>query len=355
MRKLSVLLIVVLLVTLVGTATAGQGIPEKPGSLWANGNWDAIEKLESMDVNSHLPANTADDFVLGWDDYFRPGQDTCPRFYITQIRGTLITSSHPTQAFVQIYADRPGQTGPANSAPLYTFPMTALHKLSDWPNPEPGDPDLDVYQYWFNTPPNLPGSPNLELDRGTYWVSVVGMGDGTGTDVSYMATSWGNSNPIDPALTENGYFKSPFLGFPAWVPGEDVINYDYASDYAFDVDGRCMGTEMSIVSQEMSFKIVLRSPMPAWWKVTTKVTVYDANGLPVSNATVYGAWTDPDGDVLLAQSLTNSAGLATFIQRNRAEGVYAFCVTDIRKLGWVYEPLDDQGGPCTWIDVNLPK
>ncbi|MBE0411118.1 MAG: hypothetical protein IBX69_15460 [Anaerolineales bacterium] len=176
------------------------------GTLWDNGDFDGNSGLSSELGTSVPDARTADDFLL---------EDLCPLYDINMIRTQMLQNSNPWDAIVEIYADS-GGAGPASL--LATFPMTSWElRGSAFGYP--------WYEYTFDT-------SGMQLPAGKYWVSSIGLGDGSLGDRAFFGTS-GNGF----VQLQEGYFKSDYFGFPNWTPGIDVFgNY---TDYAFNIDGGC--------------------------------------------------------------------------------------------------------------------
>jgi hypothetical protein len=75
--------------------------------------------------------------------------------------------------------------------------------------------------------------------------------------------------------------------------------------------------------------------------VQSTVSILDQNGSPVSSAAVSGEWTLPNSTITAQSATTNTSGVATFRLISRLRGVYEFCVTDVVKAGFVYDPAQN--------------
>jgi hypothetical protein len=67
------------------------------------------------------------------------------------------------------------------------------------------------------------------------------------------------------------------------------------------------------------------------------VRVVDADGQPVSDATVEMDTEFPKGRVVSRSSKTQSEGLAWSWVVSQQEGTYTSTVTDVSKAGWIYD------------------
>lgn len=75
-------------------------------------------------------------------------------------------------------------------------------------------------------------------------------------------------------------------------------------------------------------------------KVTAKVTVVDAAGAAVKNATITGRFMTPWGWNATWKQTTNGTGVTKFVLSDprTSHGTYKFCVDAIAKPGWAYDP-----------------
>jgi len=71
--------------------------------------------------------------------------------------------------------------------------------------------------------------------------------------------------------------------------------------------------------------------------VNTKVTIVDADGVAVPEATVYLETTLDEASVFTGSATTNGDGIATFKLRSRQTGAYTSTVTNVTKDDWTYD------------------
>ncbi len=93
---------------------------------------------------------------------------------------------------------------------------------------------------------------------------------------------------------------------------------------------------------------------PSYARVMVPIRVYDQFQLPVEGVEALGEWTLPDGSVhpRTCATLTNVLGVCKFRLKIQMFGTFQLCVTDLVKVGYVYDPAANQDGPCKSITVN---
>lgn len=91
---------------------------------------------------------------------------------------------------------------------------------------------------------------------------------------------------------------------------------------------------------------------PGYYRVRAAVRVVDDSLAPVGEVTVYGDWTLPDQSMQYVTGLTGSRGQLLFRLRSVQTGMHRFCVTDLVKAGFWYEPWTDVVPACQYANVN---
>lgn len=174
---------------------------------WDNGafdNWNGQGSAEG----AAFTARCADDFYL----------PECSIYRLDEISAVmLVDSPSAPAAFLEIYADCNGRP---TGDPIGTFDMVSSQQLGNFIG------GLEIWEFTFDTSQcNLRGGC-------TYWVSPVGIGDGSGEDVYYFATT---TAPAGGVQINQGQFTKPegFVTFPDWTPVE-VTNVK-KRDFAFAV------------------------------------------------------------------------------------------------------------------------
>jgi hypothetical protein len=148
----------------------GGSCADCPG--WFNGAWDNQNGQGSHEGGGNMcGSKAADDFYL-CEGYI---------YELRSIRGTLITDSIIRRARLELYDDCNGCPGNL----LYTFnvfeqPVTTGASLGD---------GFFTVEYNFVVANQGYTCPYIRLKGGTYWVSVIGLTDGQGTDQSFFATT----------------------------------------------------------------------------------------------------------------------------------------------------------------------
>jgi hypothetical protein len=70
----------------------------------------------------------------------------------------------------------------------------------------------------------------------------------------------------------------------------------------------------------------------------------------VDGAEVTVEWTSPGGGSDVQQALTNAQGVARYRLRSRDTGTFGFCVTDVTKDGYLYDPSQN-GETCDTLTI----
>jgi len=81
--------------------------------------------------------------------------------------------------------------------------------------------------------------------------------------------------------------------------------------------------------------------------------VLDSAGKAVPSARVSGYWTLPNGATVLQQVLSTRKGIVTFSTKSKLKGTYQFCVTQVRKDGYDYDPSANVE-TCHSLTIPLP-
>ena len=73
------------------------------------------------------------------------------------------------------------------------------------------------------------------------------------------------------------------------------------------------------------------------YKAKAMVAIVDANSAPVEGATVYGIFSGATNDI--ESGVTAADGQVTLTSSNKKDGgTWQFCVDDVVKSGWTYDP-----------------
>jgi PKD repeat protein len=90
---------------------------------------------------------------------------------------------------------------------------------------------------------------------------------------------------------------------------------------------------------------------PPWYKLTALARIHNETHGLATGATVYGTWTFPNGQTHDRTYVTDSLGRAKFPIKSQQCGIFQFCVTDITKSGYVYDPAANEQGPCRQVII----
>jgi hypothetical protein len=333
MRKLSVILTILILTSMLVPAVVAQGpgpgVQANPtgevshpsvgtggtGTLWENGEPDDVNGLASELNTIVSDARTADDFLL---------EDGCGMYNIERFRAFMAQNSNPLSAVIEIYADS-GGVGPLDP-PLYTFDSTDYAyygQMWGW---------IDGYEVTFET-------PGLQLPPGHYWVSSIGLGDGTNADRAFFMTTGNGAVQL-----QEGYFKSNYFGYPNWVPASGLIG---TSDYSFDIDGQCAEPQ-----NPMYAKVKLVGKMQGGAYIVNAIArVIDAAGAPVEGAEVTMFLKKPNANTKTQVRLTNANGRVGFPMASPEGGYWLACIEDVQHPLFLW---DDSGPKCDFLEFPAP-
>ncbi len=206
-------------------ANVVHGIPSggsfsPPGTLYDNGQSNAITSLASQDSSGTFTARTADDFVID--------STGCPsnQFDISLIRAQMVQFDTATQPFaVNLFADNGSGTAPTPAGAITPIATVAESAQTNFGTFGAG---TSIFEASF-----VP--TNLVLDGGTrYWIS--GFGASAATNASTYNNFFASSDGAA-ATTANGVVIAP-SGVPNWTPVEAVIGGSPTA-YSFAIDGTC--------------------------------------------------------------------------------------------------------------------
>ncbi len=92
--------------------------------------------------------------------------------------------------------------------------------------------------------------------------------------------------------------------------------------------------------------------VPGTYILLGSVRVHNQNHSGVQGVTVSATWTRPDGSQLNRTTLTDSRGQGRFQLNSKQVGTYQFCVTDMSKAGYVYDPNANEVPACQTVVVG---
>lgn len=168
--------------------------------LWNNGAFNN-QNGNSSEEGTMIPSSrTVDDFSLCFGEVHK----------ITQICGTVITNASTPNVKLEVYADCDGVPG----ALIATYEEGIFTQTG---TVGAGAAAATVYDVCFDI--------NSWFDGGRYWVSFVGVGDGTMHDRYW----WGASAATNPLKGAKAKFMSSYFGIMNWTDVDqccsDCVNY----------------------------------------------------------------------------------------------------------------------------------
>jgi len=169
---------------------------------------------------------------------------------------------------------------------------------------------------------------------------------GTGASVAFTSAAGGGGNKldIDKAL---GEWKTVFFGTD-WVAiyNNNAANGVQVLGTIIDWFGGCEEPPtVHVGTIKMTFQ-----DLGGRYLVFGTPKVLDQDGAAVPGALVSGQWTLPDGSTLDQQGTTGATGAVRFRAKSTQTGTYQFCVTDVSKTGYTYDPAQN-GETCDSITV----
>ncbi len=90
---------------------------------------------------------------------------------------------------------------------------------------------------------------------------------------------------------------------------------------------------------------------PGIFRVVFKARIWDQDNLAAPDVNVLGTFTFPDGSQHPMSAMTNSLGLVKFVTKQSMTGEYGFCITDLVKSGYVYDPGANTAPECLTVVV----
>ena len=85
---------------------------------------------------------------------------------------------------------------------------------------------------------------------------------------------------------------------------------------------------------------------PAYYKVVYSASIWNETKQTVPGALVMGTWTYPDGSTHYKNAVTDDMGHVKFPIKEAQTGTYTFCITDIRKARYGYDPDANTSPAC---------
>lgn len=158
-----------------------------------------------------------------------------------------------------------------------------------------------------------------------------------------------SGNQGDAAISyEGGTFQTVFFGFPFEAIPNLADRTDVVSALV-EWFGGCEPPPVDTVHVQ-AIKIRYRDFGGGRYIAYATLRILDQHNVPAPGATVHVEWTLPDSSTESQQGVTSSNGVARFRLRARQTGTFEYCVTDVVKAGYTYDPSQN-GETCETIVV----
>ena len=108
---------------------------------------------------------------------------------------------------------------------------------------------------------------------------------------------------------------------------------------------------MHVNSIDMSLELTKTAGPHRFYEATATVTIVDAGDSPIEGAMVYGQWSRQTSDSDSGPTDVNGQVALTSDEAKNPTDWFKFCVTDVTKDGWVYDP-DTNVETCDSIKVE---
>jgi hypothetical protein len=164
---------------------------------------------------------------------------------------------------------------------------------------------------------------------------------------AYLGTTYIGTNTYQ--IPNPGTWPSGTLSFSSTSPFDNiVIHYDappptggdygpiFMADNLVVTPSAVTTTTLHVVGVAPRYQLQGGSN-----RVGTQVAIQDASNLPVSGATVALDVTAPNGKRNVVQGTTDASGKMRVSVVTRLHGTFTFCVTDVTKTDYAYDPTQN--------------
>jgi len=117
---------------------------------------------------------------------------------------------------------------------------------------------------------------------------------------------------------------------------------DLGATYDDDVAIRLRATDVTALPMHVQAIAMVSRDFGPWYLVITFVRIVDADGQPVSGATVQMDTELPGGSVRSRTGTTQAQGVAWSYILSGQTGTYTSTVADVSKVGWIYDSAADE-------------
>ncbi len=195
-------------------------------------------------------------------------------------------------------------------------------------------------QIWHRTLSDVVGGPVVDPQNTQLIVGGVQFFGEPGYILSESALDghelWRVNLPPENGFNQSSDTRARFTpdGLTAYIMTFTATgNNDTSASFIYALDTAATSTGQTLKSARITLKAVT---VGTGVNATSKVSVLDNNGAPVSGATVSVNWKLPSGKTLAQTSNTTGRGIATFTTTDIA-GTYTITVTNITKSGYTFD------------------
>ncbi len=214
-----------------------------------------------------------------------------------------------------------------NSAGTYTVSLTVTNAFGS-------DEEVKVDYITVTTPPPPTADFSGDPTSGTAPLTVDFTDQSSGNPTSW---SWDFGDGVGTSSAQN----------PSYTydnPGTYTVSLAATNAYGSDTETKTDYITVNEAGQDLSHVHNIAVSHGSFWRWrygSATVTIYDAGGSPLSNATVYGVWSGPTG--ASANGTTNSSGQVTFTTGwIRTSSEFCFEVTDVTHSTHTYDPASNE-------------
>lgn len=169
------------------------------------------------------------------------------------------------------------------------------------------------------------------------WMDDVGSAIDQGSAYIFVrsGTTWAQEQQV---TATDGAAGDQF-GTSVALAGNTLIAGAWADDVGANMDqGTASVFTQAIATLHVTSVTLRYQPQGSNNRVSARVTIQDADGLPAGDAAVSLDVTLPNGKHRAAQTVTDNKGNSQVNVKTSLHGTFTFCVSDVTKAGYTYDP-----------------
>jgi hypothetical protein len=190
-----------------------------------------------------------------------------------------------------------------------------------------------------NARPTVADIPDQTIDEGASFAAVTLDDYVTDADHTPQEMTWSVAGNVELQVSIEDRVASIATPDADWN-GSETLTFT-ATDPEGDSDGDVATFTVNPVNEPPAMHVealaMLSRQWGPWHVVVTFAHIVDADGQPVSGATVDMDIELPSGWVVERTGSTQSQGWVWFFAASRQEGTYTATVTDVAKADWIYD------------------